>query len=73
MEIMRQEGTPKLCDWREISNHPHFKPCFPKFQKIKRAYANLDEKGVQLLESMITLNPKKRTSIEDALRHSYFD
>jgi len=24
-EIMRQQGTPKLCDWSEISKYPHFK------------------------------------------------
>lgn len=55
------------------SKHKNIQPSFPKFQKIMRTYKNLDRNGIELLESMISLNPKKRISIQDALKHSYFN
>lgn len=47
-------------------------PTFPKFKKIKREYHYLDPAGIELLESMIELNPQKRINIHDAKKHRYF-
>lgn len=52
--------------------YSYIKPTFPKFHKKQRNYSYLDADGVDLLESMIVLNPKKRISIADALKHKYF-
>jgi serine/threonine protein kinase len=49
------------------------KPTFPKFAKAGRPYTNLCPKGIELLESMIQVNPLNRISISDALKHSFFD
>lgn len=79
-EIMKMCGTPKLSEWKEITDLPNFKvlffnkqPTFPKFEKKKKIYTNLSPEGVDLLESMIQINPLKRISIDDALNHAYFN
>jgi serine/threonine protein kinase len=48
------------------------KPTFPKFSKAGRSYHSLSPLGVNLLESMIQINPLKRISIANALKHPYF-
>lgn len=72
MEIMRQQGTPSIEDCKNIIDLPYFRPTFPKFRKIRRAYSNLDPLGIDLLEKMLEINPKRRITIEEAKAHPYF-
>ena len=48
------------------------KPTFPKFEKQPRKYAYLSPVGVDLIERMLEVNPRKRISISSALNHPYF-
>jgi len=39
----------------------------------KSLYARADERALDLLDKMLTFNPNKRISVEDALAHPYLD
>ena len=51
------------------------KPSFPKFKRVDpRAYLkHFDEPGLDLLTRMITLDPTRRISMREALKHPYFE
>ena len=49
--------------------------CFARFEpyyNLDRRVPALSKRGLDLLNRMLTYDPKKRISIADALRHSYF-
>lgn len=50
------------------------KPTFPKFKpaNINTHFKNFDEVSLDLLIRMITLDPARRISMKEALRHPYF-
>ena len=79
MEIMKQLGTPSVEDCKNLIDLPYFRvknitiqPTFPKFKKTRRNYSNLDPLGIDLLEKMLEMNPKRRITIKDAKTHPYF-
>lgn len=47
-------------------------PHKPK-QPWQRIYPNADPRALDLLEKMLTFNPNKRITIEDALAHPYLE
>jgi serine/threonine protein kinase len=47
-------------------------PHKPK-QPWQRLYPNADARALDLLEKMLTFNPNKRITIEDALAHPYLE
>jgi len=51
------------------------KATFPKFKptNINTHFKNFDEVSLDLLVRMITLDPVKRISMKEALRHPYFN
>jgi cyclin-dependent kinase 2 len=51
------------------------KPSFPKFKSVNPAayFKNFDAVALDLLMKMITLDPARRISMKEALRHPYFD
>lgn len=53
---------------------PDFKPTFPKFKSVdpKVFFKNLDNVGLDLLMKMIALDPIKRISMKEAMKHPYF-
>lgn len=51
------------------------KATFPKFKPVnpKAYFKNFDEVSLDLLTRMIVLDPARRISMKEALRHPYFN
>lgn len=73
-KIFQILGTPDKTQWAEISELPHYKVDFPRWQRRDiKSLARVSEFGANLLEKMITLDPFKRISALDAMKENYFD
>lgn len=74
-EIFKLFGTPDKEVWPDYEDLPHSKKSFPKFKKqsLKERVPRIDEKGLDLLEKMLKMDPKFRISAVKALEHSYFE
>ena len=53
---------------------PDFKPTFPKFNGVEPMsyFKNFDKISLDLFSKMIALDPLKRISMKEALKHPYF-
>lgn len=73
-KIFQIMGTPNDATWGGVNSLPDFKSSFPKWKPVvlSRLATNLDEKGVDLFEKMIQLDPSKRISAREALDHVIF-
>ncbi len=74
-KIFKVQGTPREGHWAEALKLPDFKASFPKFKGVplKQHVTGLDEMGMDLLSSMVALDPNKRISAKMAMQHPYFD
>ena len=54
---------------------PDFKPTFPKFKPIDPMtyFKNFDKASLDLLSKLIALDPIKRISMKEAIKHPYFN
>eukprot|EP00924_Labyrinthula_sp_SR-Ha-C_P004582 augustus_masked-scaffold_1-processed-gene-5.48-mRNA-1 protein AED:0.03 eAED:0.03 QI:0/-1/0/1/-1/1/1/0/422 len=76
--IFKLCGTPSEEEYPKL--HEHYKNSNSSFVKVDRNFdqvlkerlSSLDETGVDLLKKMLTINPDKRITAEDALDHDYF-
>lgn len=70
-KIFQIMGTPNEAMWSGVSALPDFKQTFPKWKPINlnTIATNLDEKGIDLLEKMVRLDPTKRITAREALEH----
>jgi len=70
-KIFQVLGTPTESMWNGVTSLPDFKQTFPKWKPISlnTVASNLDEKGLDLLEKMVRLDPAKRISAREALEH----
>ena len=77
-KIFKIMGTPNenhansLRDLPEWSNNESNFENYPE-QDIKSFVSRLDSEGVDLLQKFIQLEPEKRISAEEALKHPFFD
>uniref|UniRef100_H3G9A3 Cyclin-dependent kinase 2 homolog n=1 Tax=Phytophthora ramorum TaxID=164328 RepID=H3G9A3_PHYRM len=68
-------GTPNESTWPGVTKLRDYAPTFPKWRKkdMRELFPQLDEAGLNLLESMLHYDPSARISAKVALRHPYFD
>jgi len=74
-KIFRVQGTPNENHWPDALKLEYYKPTFPKWKGMDLAKytEKLDEDGLDLLESLVALEPNKRISARMALKHPFFD
>ncbi|KAL3674015.1 Cyclin-dependent kinase 2 [Phytophthora oleae] len=73
--IFRTFGTPNEASWPGVTKLRDYAPTFPKWRKkdMRELFPQLDESGLNLLESMLQYDPSSRISAKEALRHPFFD
>jgi len=73
-KIFQFHGTPTQKDWAEGVNAPNFKPTFPRFKSADpfERFKNMPPDAIDLLLKMIALDPARRISAIEALKHPYF-
>eukprot|EP00899_Mesostigma_viride_P019597 jgi/Mesvir1/27639/Mv07369-RA.1 len=68
-------GAPNERIWRGLGALPlasQMKMPYQPFNYLKQKFPSLSDSGLDLLNKLLTYDPKKRISAEDALRHPYF-
>ncbi|MED6205217.1 Cell division control protein 2 [Stylosanthes scabra] len=73
-KIFRIMGTPNEDTWPGVTSLPDFKSTFPKWppKELANVVPNLDPAGLDLLSSMLCLDPSKRITARNAVEHEYF-
>jgi cyclin-dependent kinase len=69
--IFQLMGTPKQADYPDISKMQYYSPTFPKFDPIAFSIDGITKEGEDFLRKLLVVNPKKRLTVEDALRHEF--
>lgn len=77
-KIFELLGTPSPESWpgiSELPDYPKYANRIPTFsgKRLEMILPNLGDDGLNLLVMMLQIDPEKRISAEDALKHSYFD
>lgn len=74
--IFKILGTPNYETYPNINKLPEYKhnmfDDYPR-QNLKTFVPGLEEKGIDLLERMLRIDPEKRITSYEALEHPYFD
>ncbi|KAF1959018.1 Pkinase-domain-containing protein [Byssothecium circinans] len=74
-KIFRLMGTPSERSWPGISQLPEYKANFPVFatQDLRLILPQVDQVGLNLLNSMLQLRPEMRITASAALMHPWFN
>lgn len=72
--IFRLLGTPNENNWPNATKLPYFKKEYPIWQpkSFRNTFSQLKDPLLDLLKNMLVLDPDKRITISDALKHDYF-
>jgi cyclin-dependent kinase len=73
--IFRHLGTPNESSFPGVSQLPEWRTDFPSYSppsSFKVIAPHLDEAGVELLAALLTYDPTRRITAQDARRHRYF-
>ena len=73
-QIFSKLSTPTDQDWPEFRRLPNFHFEFPNWtlRPLSRLFPKLSAAGLDLMTKLLTYNPDKRITAEEALRHPYF-
>jgi len=71
--IFDKLGSPDMNGWQSAQNYPNFL-CFENMQPkdLNTLIPNAPPDALDLIKSMIKLDPQKRIKIKDAINHQYF-
>ena len=74
-KIFQFHGTPTEKEWPGVSQIPDFKPSFPKFKGLNPfdVLKHMEPDAIDLTLRLIALDPSKRITAVEALKHRYFD
>jgi serine/threonine protein kinase len=73
-KITSKLGTPSPETWPRVSSLPDYSSAYPNFRPIpfEKLVPKLPPSGRHLLEQMLQIDPEKRISPMDALKHPFF-
>ena len=74
--IFRHLGTPNESIFPGLSELPDYKHDFPEYpapDNLCHLVPKLDSIGVDLLQQMLTYDPARRITAQEALRHAFFN
>jgi serine/threonine protein kinase len=71
--IFRVMGTPTEDTWPGVTSLQDWNEEFPVWPAVplSKFTPGLDEDGVDLLEQLLAIDPRRRINAKDALRHPY--
>lgn len=74
-KIFQFHGTPTDKQWPGVSQIPDYKPNFPKFRPVDpyNYFKSMKPDAIDLLLKLVALDPAKRISAIEALKHPYFN
>ena len=72
-KIFQLMGTPNEETWPGVSKLPDYKWTFPQWkpQEWKTMFSGIGKDGVDLLEQFLQMDPEKRITVKEALKHPF--
>lgn len=72
-KIFKVFGTPNENSWEGVSLLPYYKTCFPQWvSTFETTYENHDPILIDLIKTILIMNPTNRPKINTVIEHPYF-